>query len=1087
MAQENGFASYNYTGAGDAVLSIRLAKKEQFETVKHGLDTAYGANIDTPANTSATDTHFLWLPIRNAWVQTAESEKVIQKTDDENIYLASTNDPVWDKRIYTSMNRYDAITHKHTGSLPVVGKIVQLNAIDIAKASKSGKLENDYNRLCVYFTENFDVREGYNYTLSLPFKESPGENTCDGTILINLKIVPDYEVWTGGAGNTDWNNDENWRRADGNLSTPTTESTDGSRRNTNDLLRTNDLPVESPLKEYVTNYTNYRTAKDRILRKGFAPLYCTHVLIKSDEWGDAPVLYDALDTESGKTTLAASPFPNLRDQDGWDGTTGETATKATATPILRYDMQVRLYDIWADTYGAAPNKGRSGDLIAEMYQVNSCDEIAFQPGAEMLNAHLLNYNSAWMEYQLGMNRWYLLGSPLQGTIAGEWYAPTGTAQQKTTYYEPVTFGQGYDRYSPAIYQRSWDKAKAVLYEIGADYGTADDDQTQNLGTPLQGAWSNATWDVTNADRYLDRLGYKPMGGNKANVAMQGIWSNTYNDATVDYTQGGFSVMVKNDLKGGSNANPAIIRLPKEDTMYDYYKFDEEGSDNGGTDTELSTVQLSKSRAKNRGRLKSDLLLPVVDGSVVQNTYQQIQRTEASASRYGDQRTYTRVPTQVGEKALPMTLRPFTESVSAGVSNLGYYLVENPFACGLDMNRFFEANTGLLKKYWIIVSGANGQPQQQLVQQAESGDWFTQDGTAFTAAQAKVAPGQGFFVQAATMGDGSPVNITFNSAMQAQTRYGEADAGEEFTIVVGTKQKMETINATYDDDGNPETAEVPLMIDDPANPGQQVQATIEVPKKNEQTGEYKVEDITDKITVYKYRQQTGDGRQFPLRARTLTRGSEAMSAPGMVITAERGGRQSCALVMQRDEASDEFMPQEDTELFTTDDQRQVPAVYTLCGRLATTVNSIREFRTLPIGVESASDAPCVLTFQGVEQLGDSVAFYDAVEQKLTPIESGMTFNVSGQTQNRYFLVRSLSLQEAAAETHLQIFTDGLTAHVIASTQEPIVSVRCYDTAGQLLHTATPREPVYSFTLPRRGVYVIEAQTDSDRKVKKVMVK
>jgi hypothetical protein len=130
--------------------------------------------------------------------------------------------------------------------------------------------------------------------------------------------------------------------------------------------------------------------------------------------------------------------------------------------------------------------------------------------------------------------------------------------------------------------------------------------------------------------------------------MKGIWSNTYNDATVDYTQGGFSVMVMNTLKNNDqSAGKALIRLPKEDSMYDYYKFDETGVADGGTDTDLADVQNSLSRAKNRGRLKSDLLLPVVDGSVVQNTYQQIQRTEASASRYGDQRTYTRVPTQVG--------------------------------------------------------------------------------------------------------------------------------------------------------------------------------------------------------------------------------------------------------------------------------------------------------------------------------------------------------------------------------------------------------------------------------------------------------
>ena len=139
------------------------------------------------------------------------------------------------------------------------------------------------------------------------------------------------------------------------------------------------------------------------------------------------------------------------------------------------------------------------------------------------------------------------------------------------------------------------------------------------------------------------------------------------------------------------------------------------------------------------------------------------------------------------------------------------------------------------------------------------------------------------------------------------------------------------------------------------------------------------------------------------------------------------------------------------------------------------------------MESSSDAPCVLTFKGVEQLGDSVGFYDAVERKLTPLESGMKFTVSGQTQNRYYIVASLNEKEAAEETHLQIFTEGLTAKVIASTAEPITSVRCFDTAGRLIHAATPQTQEYSFTLPKADIYIIEAQTEKDRKTKKVIAK
>lgn len=1020
---ENGFDSYAYPTDSDPLLSIRLAKKAQFEAVQHGsVNDSPTENYNTSAS---SDKHFLWLPIRDAKVQSTGSQ-VAQRSDDYNIYLASTNDPIWDQNIYTEMS-------KAVGALPIVGKIVKLYAIDTGKASGT---EVAQNRLCIYFTENFDVREGYNYTLSLPFKED-GANACDGTILINLKIVPDYEVWTGGAGNTDWNNDENWRRADGN--------TTNSNGLNGDELYVGAATESSPLNGYTTNALNYRTAKDRVFRKGFAPLYCTHVLMKNDEWGNAPVLYDAID---GQGSLTASPFPNLRD---------------TSTPILKFDMQARLFDIWTETYTEAPNKGRTGDLLAEMYQVNSCDEIAFQPGTELMNAHLLNYNTAWVEYELDNNRWYLLGSPLQGTIAGEWYAPSGNAKQETTYYDPVTFNKNkYDRYAPAIYQRGWDKAKTVLYEVGSTYDKDDDKQDSNLGTDDEGIWSGtgntATWPVEGggiADEYLDRLGYKPMGGYKANVAIKGIWSNTYNDAQVDYANGGFSVLVRNNLKpnvtgkADTSGGTSVIRLPKEDTEYEYWDFDQNVH---GTNTALSIVR-TKDCAKNRGRLKTDLLLPT--------STQKTEDTDGKFGdlRYGEERTITRVP--IKEDALNnmlSSIRNHQETVSAGVSNLGFYLVENPFPCGLNMNQFFATNTGLQKKYWILTDSG-----QQLVQQVEGGDWITQSDNSFALTNAVLAPGQGFFVQANTPGEAT--TITFNKDMQAQSRFGVASGVRTFRVVVGQKQQMKKIKQTITLDNN-STEEV----------------DVEVPVTDD-AGNYVLEDIEEDVVVYNYVQDS-NSPQYTLK----TRGD--VSEPflsGLVITAQRDVYESSALVMQRSGASNDFLPEEDTETFITSDLQHVPTVYTLCGRLATTINSIHDFRSLGLGVESNSDAPCTLTFDGVEMLGDSIAFYDAVEKTLTPLESGTTISVSGQTQNRYYLVRGLNLKEAAEETHLQIFTEGMTAKVIASTEEPILVVRYFDTSGRLLYTANPDSAEHSFTLPGKGIYIIEAQTENDRKTKKVMTK
>ncbi len=1103
---ERGFDEYHYNFPANTnpVLSIRLAKAAQFETVKNdAAETVKSTDTTTGKKTYYIndDVNRLWLPIRNA--ETQGAPHVIKKAQDDNVYLASSNDLSWDKEISKEMNT--------NGSLPIVGRIVELKAIDTKNNSSAN--ENEYNQMCIYFTKGFNVREGYNYTLSLPFQEDDDSNACDGTILINLKIVPDYEVWTGAAGNIDWNNDDNWRRADGN-----TTLSDGV--NGDDLYRANGAATntESPLHEYTTNKENYyssstkanaKPSSDQVLRKGFAPLYCTHVLMSSNEWGNAPELYDGLDVETttNNNVLKDSPFPNLRD---------------TSTPILKFDMQARKYSMWSETYGSNPDRGsvdRPNDLIAEMYQINSCDEIAFQPGTELRNAHLLNYNTAWMEYQLDNERWYLLGSPLQGTISGEWYAPTGSAKQQTTYYDPVTFGAGYDRYSPAIYQRSWDKAKAVLYEIGSTYNTTDDSQTENLGAEWEGSWVNGTWkdpsgnaNGTNADTYLDRLGYKPMGGNKANVAIKGIWSNTYNDAQVDYATGGFSVMVKNNLKNNdSSEGKSVIRLPKEDTMYDYYQFSENGSYEGGTDTNLSAVQ-GKGRAKNRGRLKTDDLLPEPTSGMT--SYTTPRKTETAASVYGDQRTYTRVPTTQGKlQEMNTAVFSFPESVPAGLSHLGYYLVENPFPCGLDMDKFFEENPTLEAKYWLLT--ATGQHLVQRAADTGVAEWITTnqepveypDPAAPTTQltfmpHAVVAPGQGFFVTLTTTAlasaASSPLTVNFNRGMQAQSRFGVKDAKDStiYKIVVGQSQVTKKMYDA-DDDGIPETQiadDYEGDMYDSDNDGKPDKNVYIVPVYDSSDNPV-LNDIEDSVVIYKYKLETLDAthkKEYRLLSRQ-TRSideepKEIATQTGLVITARRGREQSHALVRLRNGASNEFLPTEDTETFIcSEDLKNVPTVYTLCGRLATTINSIHDFRVLPVGVESDSDAPCTLTFTGVEQLGDSLSFYDAKEQKLTPLKSGMTFEVSGQTQNRYYIVRSLDKQEAADETHLLIFTEGLTTKVIASTAEPIRSVRCYDTGGRLIHKANPQSQEYSFSLPMAGIYIIEAETENDHKTRKVLVK
>ena len=69
--------------------------------------------------------------------------------------------------------------------------------------------------------------------------------------------------------------------------------------------------------------------------------------------------------------------------------------------------------------------------------------------------------------------------------------------------------------------------------------------------------------------------------------------------------------------------------------------------------------------------------------------------------------------------------------------------------------------------------------------------------------------------------------------------------------------------------------------------------------------------------------------------------------------------------------------------------------------------------------------------------------------------------------------------------MQIFGRQRQVTVVASTEEPIVSIRCTDAAGRLVYTAEPQVSTFSFALPTSGVYIIEAKTEKDRATRKIV--
>lgn len=391
-----------------------------------------------------------------------------------DVFLAGTNDP--------TMKAYETkAAEERTGlsvqNFRIVGQLKTLEA-------STTNPENAHAD--IVFNSKFQPREGYVYTLRFDYRErfNAGSTTqtkaCDGNVLVDLVIVPKYQKWTGAAGNTDWTNDANWQRAD-----------------------LADLHFNADTE------TGYATNADNGTAQGYVPMLHTSVIVTPDKAG--PQLYE--------TNYAGG-------EDQFLNFVGHEDEQRTATPDIEYALL------------AAP-KAEKGVNRCDIYKPYQSKDLVVQSGGELLHAERLSYEKAWVEYALTPDRWYTLGSPLRQSYAGEWYAPNNDACQATPYFKDVTYNTtDYHRFAPAVYQRSWDKAKSTLYYL--DTYSAENPQTANVKTTTE------------------------------NIYQAANWSAVYNDVREAYSQGGFSVKVNGIGIGAQKYTKSLFRLPKEDTAYGYY-------------------------------------------------------------------------------------------------------------------------------------------------------------------------------------------------------------------------------------------------------------------------------------------------------------------------------------------------------------------------------------------------------------------------------------------------------------------------------------------------------------------------------------
>ena len=438
-----------------------------------------------------------------------------------------------------------------------------------------------------------NFHEGYYYDLRFVFEQkaaATGGTSCPGEAYLKVKIVPEFITWTPTA---DGGMNANWNNDDNWHRSSSTELYD----------------------DKYEDYQAYGSASG-ITAKVEIPTLNSYVPMKF--------------TKVTIGNLNGLPFPDLgnvvyRSNNG-------IATKLTngkgneATKYIRYDIMA--YWDEADT---KKGLGTDGNLKCEKFYGNTCHQIYFKPQGELRDQCYLVYDKAWVEKELVPNKWYTMASPLQYIYAGDMYVPASDGQQKTKAFTDIKFTDkaadgttaAYSRSKYPVYQRAW--MKSDVKEITSD-------------------GEHSAW-------------HKPNGeASKVDVNL-GYWSHVYNKVDESYaadgTFGGFSIKAGNALLPKNQTKNALLRLPKEDTSYQYFDY------NGSTTSGGKSVTVGKDTGHGK-------LLVAFNND---------------------------------EKHLA----EMTQNLGTG-NNSGFYLVANPYTCSISMAKFFEGNIGLKNAIWIVENG-----------------------------------------------------------------------------------------------------------------------------------------------------------------------------------------------------------------------------------------------------------------------------------------------------------------------------------------------------------------------------------------------
>lgn len=165
-----------------------------------------------------------------------------------------------------------------------------------------------------------------------------------------------------------------------------------------------------------------------------------------------------------------------------------------------------------------------------------CDRIQFEPGAEVVNTHYLNYEQAWVNVSLKSGEYNMFSAPLKETYTGDMFISNVQSNGITGYeycwldYAETTYPA--NRFEPKVYQRLWN----------ASVQNAQNDD----------------------------------GGYVAVNPEDNFWTAPFNLVSQEY-KAGQGVLVRPDTEGAKASSSYTFCFPKRHAKYEYYDLDTEQS------------------------------------------------------------------------------------------------------------------------------------------------------------------------------------------------------------------------------------------------------------------------------------------------------------------------------------------------------------------------------------------------------------------------------------------------------------------------------------------------------------------------------